>query len=396
MHTTQDRPLQVLMFSDVYFPRINGVSTSIETFRGDLADNGIDVTLVAPEYPGGHSTADIYRVPSWRLPFDPEDRLMSWPDLMKVTHHLDARCFDLVHVQTPFAAHYAARRLVRRRRMPLLATYHTHFEEYFHHYLPLMPRGMLRGMARRIVRGQCNEYDAIVVPSHAMRSTLAGYGIERPLHILPTGIPLARFEGGRRNEFRKRHGIGHERRVALFVGRVAHEKNLGFLLDVANTARRISPAFLLVIAGDGPALAELKQRSSALGLEAHVQFIGYLDRNTELADCYAAADVFAFASKTETQGLVLLEAMAASLPVYALAELGTRDILEPRRGAIVAPDDTDGFARGLVEILADPGRRQVLAAEGRAWAAEWGAPERARQLAALYRSMTSTPAAVLS
>lgn len=396
MRTTQDRPLQVLMFSDVYFPRINGVSTSIETFRGDLTDNGIDVTLVAPEYPGGHGTADIYRVPSWKLPFDPEDRLMAWPDLMKVTRHLDARRFDLVHVQTPFAAHYAARRLARQRRMPLLATYHTHFEEYFHHYLPLLPRGLLRGMARRIVRGQCNEYDAIVVPSQAMRSTLAGYGIRRPLHILPTGIPIARFEGGRRDEFRQRYGIGQDRRVALFVGRVAHEKNLGFLLDVANVARRISPAFLLIIAGDGPALAELKQRSIVLGLEGHVQFIGYLDRNTELADCYAAADVFAFASKTETQGLVLLEAMAAGLPVYALAELGTRDILEPRRGAVVAPDETEAFARGLVELLGDPVRRQALAAAARAWATEWGAPERARQLAALYRSLATIPATALS
>jgi glycosyltransferase involved in cell wall biosynthesis len=220
-----------------------------------------------------------------------------------------------------------------------------------------------------------------------MRETLAGYGIERPLHILPTGIPIARFEGGDRAAFRARHGIAPDRPVALCVGRVAHEKNLGFLIDVAARAHQRLPGFLLLIAGDGPALPDLKRRVRAAAIEEAVRFVGYLDRETELADCYAAADVFTFASKTETQGLVLLEAMAAGLPVYSLAELGTRDILEPRRGAIIAPDDVTAFADGLADLLADSPRRNALAADGRAWAAEWSAPERARQLAGLYRSL---------
>jgi glycosyltransferase involved in cell wall biosynthesis len=157
----------------------------------------------------------------------------------------------------------------------------------------------------------------------------------------------------------------------------------------AHAAQRL-PEFLLVIAGDGPALGELRQRARALGLEQHVRFIGYLDRHAELADCYAAADVFAFASKTETQGLVLLEAMAAGLPVYALAELGTRDILAPRRGAVVAPDQPAAFAAGLVDLLVDATRRQALAAAARAWADAWSAPERARQLAGLYQTLATT------
>ena len=381
--------LRVLMISDVYFPRINGVSTSIETFRNDLHHHGVDVTLVAPEYPDRHDAPATHRVPSWRLPFDPEDRLMRWGHLAKKTRELAGGGFDVVHVQTPFAAHYAGVRAARQMRVPVMATYHTHFEEYFHHYLPLVPRPWLRATARRFARGQCNTLDAVVVPSRAMRETLTAYGIRAPLHILSTGIPVAQFQRGDGIRFRFNYDIPLGRPVALFVGRVAHEKNIGFLLEAMTHLKRSLPDALLVVAGEGPALPALQQSARALGIERHVRFVGYLDRASQLPDCYAAADVFAFASKTETQGLVLLEAMAAGLPVYALAEMGTRDILEPRRGAVVAPDDPAAYGAGLAALLADQPRLTRLADAARGFAGEWSAPERARQLADLYRSLVA-------
>jgi glycosyltransferase involved in cell wall biosynthesis len=377
------------MISDVYFPRINGVSTSIETFRRDLRDHGIDVALVAPEYPERHEAPDTHRVPSRRLPFDPEDRLMRWGHLVRTTHRLAEDKFDVVHIQTPFSAHYAGVRAARRMRVPVVATYHTHFEEYFHHYLPAVPRPWLRATARRIARGQCNQLDAVVVPSRAMRETLADYGVHVPLHVLSTGIPVGQFRQGDGVRFRTAHGIPADRPVALFVGRVAHEKNIDFLLDAMQHVRRRLPAALLVVAGEGPALPSLRRSVESMGLDSHVRFVGYLDRAGELPDCYAAADAFAFASRTETQGLVLLEAMAAGLPVFALAEMGTRDILEPLRGAVIAPDDPVEFGAGLADLLGDPQRRRHLAAEAREYAGEWSGPERARQLANLYRSLVA-------
>jgi glycosyltransferase involved in cell wall biosynthesis len=375
------------MISDVYFPRINGVSTSIETFRLDLRHHGVDVILVAPEYPERHEAPDTHRVPSRRLPFDPEDRLMHWGKLMRTTEGLAGEKFGIVHIQTPFSAHYAGVRAARQMGVPVVATYHTHFEEYFHHYLPALPRTWLRAAARRIARGQCNQLDAVVVPSQAMHHTLADYGVSVPLHILSTGIPVEKFQHGDGARFRAAHGIAADRPVALFVGRVAHEKNIGFLLDAMVHLRRRLPAALLVVAGEGPALPALKRSAHALGIEDQVRFVGYLDRIAALPDCYAAADVFAFASKTETQGLVLLEAMAAGLPAYALAEMGTRDILEPQRGAVIAPDHPGEFAAGLADLLADRPRLERLAAEARAYANEWSGSGRARQLADLYRSL---------
>ncbi|CAB1368737.1 glycosyltransferase [Denitratisoma oestradiolicum] len=379
--------MHVLMISDVYFPRINGVSTSIETFRRDLVDQGIEISLVAPDYPEPHSTPATWRIPSRRLPFDPEDRLMRWRPLMQAVEDISRHKVDLIHVQTPFAAHYAGLSAARSLKAPILATYHTHFEEYIGHYLPLFPRPLLRHAARGLARRQCNGLDAVVVPSLAMHQTLAGYGVTTPLHVLPTGIPIEQFSAGHGPRFRHRHGIPEGRPMALYVGRVAHEKNIVFLIDAIKLARRQHPDLLLVIAGDGPALPALQRMVVGLELEDHVQFVGYLDRQQELPDCYAAADLFVFSSRTETQGLVLLEAMAAGLPVYAFAALGTRDIVEPQQGAVAAPEELAAFAAGLTELLADRPRLAHLSVAARQFAQSWSAPDRARQLAGLYRSL---------
>lgn len=387
--TSHGMPLHVLMISDVYFPRINGVSTSIETFRHDLGDENVEVTLIAPGYPQSNGHDTVHRVPSRKVPFDPEDRLMQWQPLLRGLREAGRREVDLVHVQTPFAAHYAGLRAKRMFGVPVLATYHTHFEEYIHHYLPLMPRTVLRSVARRIARSQCNELDAVVVPSTAMRDTLLDYGIQSPLHVLPTGIPNAQFANGDGAAFRRRHHIPADAPLALFVGRVAHEKNIGFLLEATRAVAAQLPAFKLLVAGEGPALQALKHKAGSLGIRDNVMFIGYLDREKELPSCYAAADVFVFASKTETQGLVLLEAMAAGIPVYAFAAMGTCDIVGPQRGAVAAPDDVKEFARGLAHLLQDREQLARLSQEAVEFAASWSAPERARQLADLYRSLVN-------
>jgi glycosyltransferase involved in cell wall biosynthesis len=403
MPTSSNRadPVRVLMISDVYFPRINGVSTSIETFRGDLTAEGVEVRLIAPDYPNHDGRQDapaIWRIPARRVPFDPEDRLMRWQRLMRGAHELAGRDIDLIHVQTPFAAHYAGIRTARRHGLPVLATYHTHFEEYIAYYLPALPRPLLRAAARRIASGQCNALDAVVVPSRAMHETLTGYGVTTPLHILPTGIPVRHFGQGDGARFRAAQGIAAGRPVALFVGRVAHEKNIGFLIAAVAAALPNCPNLLLIVAGEGPALASLRQQVAQAKLTGNVSFVGYLDRGQQLPDCYAAADLFVFASRTETQGLVLLEAMAAGLPVYALAAMGTCDILDPQRGAVIAPDDAVAFGRGLAKLIGDRPRLASLAAEAQRYVHEWAAPARARQMAQLYRHLLAgwgrRPAAV--
>jgi len=396
--------VRVLFISDVYFPRVNGVSTSIRTFRQDLADCGVATRLVAPRYdalapPPAEGAGDlpdesgVLRVAARRVPRDPEDRRMAWRALTRTLDELPGGEFDLVHIHTPFVAHYAGLRCARRARVPCIATYHTFFEEYLHHYVPVLPRFLSRLLARSFTRSQCAAVQALIAPSEPMRAVLTGYGVTTPIHVLPTGLAPDRFRPGDRRAFRTRAGIDPDCPVVTYIGRVAHEKNIGFLLEVFAEVLRSVPDAVLVIAGEGPARAALRAQARSLGLERQVHFAGYLERDGALLDCYAAADVFVFASRTETQGLVLLEAMAQGAPVVSTAELGTRSILVPASGALVVPEERQAFAAAVVRVLGDGQLRRQLAERGRAYARTWSSAAMARRLAQIYSELCAAPRA---
>ena len=385
--------MRVLFVSDVYFPRVNGVSTSIRTFRQDLATCGVETVLVAPSYPtiGAHDEPGVLRVASGAVPGDPEDRRMRWGALTRTLDSLPRDEFDLVHIHTPFIAHYAGARFARRTRIPCVATYHTFFEEYAQHYVPAMPRWMGRYLARAFTRSQCDDVQTLIAPSEPMRDVLLEYGVATPIHVLPTGLPADRFAAGDGARFREQSGLPLDRPLMTYIGRVAHEKNIDFLIQVFIQVRQSVPNAMLVIAGEGPARESLRQRVAALKLEADVFFAGYLDRNTALLDCYAAANVFAFASRTETQGLVLLEAMAQGTAVVSTAELGTRSILKPDCGALVVPESRDEFAAAVVRVLQDPQLQKDLGERGRVYARNWSSASMARRLAELYDGLRLSP-----
>ncbi len=385
--------MRVLLVSDVYFPRINGVSTSIATFRAALSACGVETTLVAPEYAGATGATgatgpedSIVRVPSAPVPGDPEDRRMLWRPLLEALEIAARQPFDLIHIQTPFLAHYAGVRQARAARLPCLATYHTFFAEYLHHYAPLLPRAVGGALARTFTRSQCRQIDALIAPSEPMRDVLLQYGVVAPIHVVPTGLPEDRFAPGDGARFRAQIGLPAARPLLLYVGRVAHEKNIEFLVHSFARVRRDMPEAMLVIAGEGPAEATLRQLVGGLGLEPDTRFVGYLDREQTLLDCYAAAQAFVFASRTETQGLVLLEAMAQGAPVVSTAVLGTRSILKPESGAVVAPEEVDGFAAAVVRVLRSEALRGEMSARCRAYAASWSSLAMARRLVDRYRA----------
>jgi len=383
--------MKILMISDVYFPRVNGVSTSIQTFRRELATLGHQVDLIAPAYPDPYTEDNrTLRVPSRYLPFDPEDRMMIPGAVRRLLPQLREAAYDLVHIQTPFVAHYLGMEIADLLDIPRMETYHTFFEEYLFHYVPVVPKAALRALSRRFSRTQCNQMDALVVPSAAMRDKLGDYGVRVPMHVVPTGIPPAQFAAGDGDAFRVAHGIPGKRRVLLFVGRVAFEKNIDFLLRALERAVATISDLLLVIAGEGPALPSLKRLAARLNLQEHTLFVGYLDRRGALLDCYCAADAFVFASRTETQGLVLLEAMALGLPVISTAVMGTRDIVGPKRGALVPDDNEADFAEHIVRLMRDGDLRARLAEEGRAYVCEWHAGALARKLFATYQEVVAT------
>ncbi len=380
--------MNILMISDVYYPRINGVSTSIATFRTAMHGLGHQTVLVAPDYPNCRKPeADIVRIPSLYLPLDPEDRIMRMRPLRRQLQALASQRFDLVHIHTPFVAHRAGTWLARQLGIPAVETYHTFFEEYFHHYLPLLPCSWTRLAARTVSRRLERGLTGLIVPSRAIEQALRRYGLRIPIRIIPTGLDLAEFTPGDRLRFCRRHGLAPDRPTLVYVGRVAHEKNIGFLLEMLDQVRRTLPRVLLVIAGEGPAREALQRRVDQLKLGPNVAFIGYLQRGQPLWDCYAAGDAFVFASRTETQGLVLLEALALGVPVISTAELGTCDVLKGCGGALVAENNAADFAAKTVSVLSDPELRLALGRHARADAARWSIEPATRNLVGYYATL---------
>ena len=380
--------MNILFISDVFFPRVNGVSTSINTFATELRALGHQVTLIAPSYSDEDKHEEwIVRVPSHKIYFDPEDRLMNFGKLKALLPWIRDRHFDVIHIHTPFTAHYVGIHFGKKLDIPVVETYHTFFEDYLHHYLPFIPQFISRKLARTISRRQCNAVDGIVSPSKPMLDVLKQYGIKTPSEVVATGLDDSSFANVDGEHFRISHDIPLTQPMLLFVGRVAHEKNINFLLEMHVKLIRNHPDALLVITGEGPAEESIKHSMDRLGITNKVRMIGYLDRSHELIACYKAADIFVFASKSETQGLVLLEAMAQGTAVVALAELGTKSILIEGEGVLIAKDDVDDFAHKVSVLLSDPTKRQMIGERGRQYAQEkWGAGTLAKKVFKFYKN----------
>lgn len=386
--------MNILMLSDVYFPRVNGVSTSIRTAARELQRAGHGVTIVAPAYatPGDDGEFDILRLPAGGIFFDPEDRLIRRQALRTAAAELARRHWDAIHVHTPFRAHRLGVMLRRLTGCPLVETYHTYFEPYAKHYFPWLPAAPLRLAARSISRRLCAEVDHLIVPTRQIDDVLRQYGIATPTTVIPTGIDLDEFAGGDGARFRRALGIAPDQPTLVTVSRLAAEKNIGFLLEVARALLDEFPDLAFIIAGEGPDAAALRARGRALGLESHLHFPGNLDRRSALLDCYRAGDAFVFASPTETQGLVLIEAMALGVPIISTAVMGTATVLRHARSARVSAEDVAEFAGHVAAVLRSPALRAALLASGPADARAWSAPVLMRKTVDLYAQLASRPA----
>lgn len=387
--------MKILFISDVYFPRVNGVSTSIRTFVAQLQALGHTVDLIAPAYDesSGVTTADeawIQRIAARSIYFDPEDKLMKYSAVLKRLPELREANYDLIHIHTPFVAHYAGVKLAKLLDIPCVETYHTFFEDYLHHYLPIIPKSLAKGLARLISKKQCNALDAMVAPSQPMLDVLRTYGISTQAEVIPTGLQANSFAEADGAAFRAKYGIAQNRPMLLYVGRVAFEKNINFLLEMTKVLITKQPNALLVVTGEGPAEASLHKRAKELKLDNNIQFIGYLDRNTELNACYQSADVFVFSSKSETQGLVLLEAMAQATPVVSIAELGTKSILIEGEGVLISTENTIEFADKVDYLLSHEEARLALGAKAKAYVAKrWTDKAQAERLVRFYKQLVT-------
>lgn len=371
--------MRVGFFTEVYRPIINGVVASVDGLAGGLRALGHEVYCFAPHIPGSDEGDGALRMPSLPLPTSTPYRLtvplVSRRNRRGIINHL-----DVLHAHSPFVTGWMSVRYARRLRVPLVYTYHTRLEEYVH-YLPFDPKAT-RFAASTLTRSFANLADAVIVPTPAMRKRLAEIGVTAHIEVVPSGIDLEHFAAGkRRADLRQSLGTRPGERLLLFVGRLGREKNVELLLDALTMTKTFAR---LAIAGDGPERDALEQRARELNIGERVHFLGAVGRD-ELPDLYASADAFVFSSMTETQGLVLVEALAAGTAVIAVDAPVVRDVLEGA-GRLVPP-----MARAFAEAIdALPESRDAAqVGQSREAAARFGIDEQARHVASLYEELRS-------
>ena len=382
--------MNVLMMTNTFTPFVGGVSRSVTAFADELRRMGHRVVIVAPEFENmPESEDDVIRIPAIQH-FNGSDFSLVLPVPGYLSAHLEQFRPDIVHSHHPYLLGGTAVRIAGGFNCPLVFTYHTMYEHYLH-YVPAHARRM-RQFAINLVTGYCNLCDHIVVPSESVADVIRERGVETPMDVVPTGVYVERFERADESRdpsgFRRFRQIPERAFVAGYVGRLAPEKNLSFLAEAVHCFVAQTPGAHFLLVGSGPSEQEVREIFSRQGHSERLHVVGSLEGQA-LIDAYHAIDAFVFASHTETQGMVLTEAMAAGKPVVAIDAPGVREVVRDRHnGRLIGSQDARAFAEAIREIAqATPEEKSDYERAARATAAEFAMEKSARRLVEIYEKV---------
>ncbi len=368
--------MRIALFTETFLPKVDGIVTRLSHTVDHLQRLGNDVLVVSPE--GGlkeHCGARIYGVPGFPLPLYPELKL-AFPR-PSIRQELETFKPDIVHIVNPAVLGLGGLYYAKALNVPLVASYHTHLPKYLEHY----GIGMLEGVLWELLKVMHNQAQLNLCTSTAMQNELTAHGIEN-VEVWQRGVDTELFQPELASvEMRSHLSQGHpERPLLLYVGRLSAEKEIDRIKPVLDSI----PDAQLALVGDGPYRAELEQIYA--GSPTH--FVGYLT-GKELASAFASADAFVFPSRTETLGLVLLEAMAAGCPVVAARSGGITDIVDDGvNGYLFDPLDETGAIAATQKLLANTSEKILLRRNARLEAEKWGWASATKQLQKFYKTIS--------
>ena len=339
--------LRVAIFSDSVLPILNGVSISVDALVGELRNRGHSVHLFAPQY-FRHRDADpnIYRFRAIETPWA-KNYPIAFPPFYRMLLKFRRHTFDIVHTHTPFAMGMVGLRWSESHELPIVSTYHTLYDRYTH-YMKWFPRRYIRFRMAKHTNFYYNNVQHVITPSEASLKWLRRHAVNTPVSIIPTGSPRGPLLD--RMETRRALGISPESRVLLYVGRMAPEKNLSVLIEMAAIAMRADASVRLILVGDGPYRSECRRLVRHAGIGDRVRFEGFVARQ-DVDKYYAAADLFVFPSISETQGLVIQEAMMYGLPAVAVVGGGASDGIAEGVNGLIVRNDAVAFSEAVLSIL---------------------------------------------
>jgi glycosyltransferase involved in cell wall biosynthesis len=363
--------MNICMMTNTYLPHVGGVARSVSTFAEQYLKRKHRALVVAPEFPGPppppRAEAIVERVPAIQN-FNGSDFSVRLPLAAGLSDRLDEFKADIVHAHHPFLLGETALRVAANKNVPIVFTHHTRYEDYVH-YLPFDSEALTE-IAVDLPTRFANLCDGVIAPSESIARLIRRRGVKVPIAVVPTGIDVAAFAHGDRAAFRRKFRLPPRALVIGCVSRLAKEKNLGYLAKAVALFLVRHPQARFLVVGEGPAKEELRAIFARHGVADRLILAGK-QTGRALHAAYRAMDLFAFASRSETQGMVIAEAMAAKLPVVALSATGVREVVQDGRNGFLLPARAKPaeFAERLAQLAAAPARRRRFSRAAQATAA---------------------------
>jgi len=395
------------MFTDAYWPRINGVTVSVDTFSRSLIKAGHEVLVVCSFYPSGYDTAiamqnekkddepRVVRVPSTPAFVTKEDRIAKFSKWNWVFKQVESFNPDILHINTEVVIAEFGFFYAKAHNLPTIYTFHTMWEDYAPTYFPMFPMFLVKFFIRGVLKNALRRSYKVIVPTQQIETVVHKYKPDAETFILPTGIDPALFSHDKaeieafREAFNALFPETYGKKLLLMAGRVVREKNISFLLKILPDILKKNPDTMLVIIGGGPDMDFFKEEAKQYGVEASCVFTGYLDRS-QLSLTYAISSIFVFPSLTDTQGLVTLEAMFSGIPVVAIGALGTLMVMGGDNGGFMVKDDPKEFTDRVLQLLNDEELYRQKSKEAMIHAQSWSLGEITKRLVDIYKETISS------
>lgn len=375
--------MKIGFFTDGYMPQVNGVATSVDNCAKQLKKKGYGIFVVAPKYPGTKDSKYVIRLPSIKI-----DKRLD----IRIVHNLPPRTLlkihrlnlNLIHGHSGGPISLLGLEYARLKKIPYIFTYHTLWDRYTHYFL----RGRLLTpkMARTASRILGNRCSALIVPTEKVKKELISYGVKKPIFIVPNGLDIKKFSVLNSNYLRKRFGLSRQDKILLCVGRLGKEKSIDFLIKSFLLVSKTQKNAKLVIVGEGAEKENLVKLAQELGLSSKILFTGTIDYD-DLPKVYKDADLFVFASTTETQGMVILEAMASGLPILAVKDDAVGEIIGGQNNGILAEKNEAEFARQAVKLLENKKLRDKLSKNAKKQVKKFSVEKVVGDLEKVYQKM---------
>jgi len=343
--------MRIGIFTNNFTPIVSGVTNSVENFREGLNKSGHEVFVFAPNFPGYKDKDDhIFRYPSAPIKYKakypipmPSGRVLNFVKKTKL---------DLIHSQHPWAIGSSALKIARKLNIPIIFTNHTRYEYYVDYVPPLLPRKLLIKIVEKAATRYANKVDAVIVPTPSIEQYLRENGVKKPIYVNPSGIDFSELNASPDVNLRKKYNIPEKDKIIINISRIGPEKNLPRILEAFKIILDENSANTLVMVGGGPFLKELKATAKDLKIENKVIFTDLIQFE-EVGGYLKGADVFIHASLSETQGLVMLEAMAMNLPVIAVGASAVTDIVKSNVNGDIAKDTPKSLADACLKVLSN-------------------------------------------